>query len=421
MLARPIKSLLLAGVLFLGGCVYKKPIVAYPEQSYTPNTSFPFSLAVEIPSQPRLFFECLSPCCAAYLPFELAVEEQTAQALAQKLNQAGFNAQARPTALTAGYDYTARVEFFPQFNAPQNCKLKPHYYKISSYEPFNAVLRVTIRHRKTQEVTAQYEESLFIQPQFSFSARVLSVIAPYTLGAFSPMQMQAMGGSLSTQIQTALQEMLDKIIRYMQEDKQLFTAPFSALQEEELSSSGRYQHLLQSVVHIHNPKTKSSGSAFFISANGCMLTAASLVKDTDEVDWTQSSAANSSVRRARVVARNTARNLALLKAEGEDFRPLVLSSQNPHRFKGEKVISLGSGKTPVTQGVLSGVSRINGTRSLLADSVFVTAHIGGPLVLGENAEVLGVNTATLEPGLTQAVGLFEIEKLFPQIITEIRP
>lgn len=421
MRTRRILSLLWAGFLFACGCVYQKPIVLPRVQTDSPAARLPLSLAVEIPAHPRLFFECLSPCCAAYLPFELPVEQETARALAQRLSLAGFQSVLQQPGETAASDYIARAEIFPQFTNEQNCKIKPRFYKLSSYEPFYAVLRITIRHRLSQEITAQYEERVFIRPDYPFSARMLSTLAPYTLGVFSPMQMQAMGQTLSAQIQEALAQLLDKIVGHIQEDKLLFTAEFSALQEEELSAAGRYRHLLQSVVSIRNPSNQQSGSAFFITANGYLVTAAHLVQETDWVEYTSLFEPDSPSRRAQVISRNTARDVALLKAAVQGARALSLEKQNPHRFKGEKVISLGSGPTPVTQGVLSGVSRINGTRYLLADSTFVAPHAGGPMVLGENGLVLGVNTGVIQPGLTQAVSLFEIEKLFPQIIKEIEP
>lgn len=409
--------LLPAAILLLNACAYHKPL-AQPKPIYQPSQTDPhFALLVQQPNHPRLFFECLSPCCLAYLPFEITVQEPAANLLAQGLNAKGIPALLQDSPSQALPQYSAQIEFFPQFTDEQNCKRKPRFFNTGAFMPFNAVLRVTIRHRPSGEITAQYQEALPVTPHFSFYARTLSFLAPFTLGALTPMQLQSMGKTLSTQLKDALQELLPKIIGYIQEDNLAFTAPCSALEEAPLTTAGRYRHLLRSVAEIQNPHGGEKGSAFFITANGYLLTAASLVKGTDYVLLTLPG--EKQPRRAQVAARNTARNAALLKAEGNAYRPLALEKQNPHLFKGEKVVSLGVGNTPVTQGVLSGIARINGTRYLLADTAFVTQHIGGPLVAGESGRVLGVNTSTLEPGLTQAVSVFELEKLFPQIIKEI--
>lgn len=377
----------------------------------------PFTLQVTYPTPQSMFFECLSPCCIPYLVFELPAQKEAAQALAKSLQEASINAHLQGE--NYPYDYTALVEFFPQFDNSQTCKGRKRYFPISNFAPFDATLRVTIRHRASGEVTAQYEESRHIVPHFSFSARALSFLAPYTLGAFTPIQLQKMGSTLSAQVYQALQELLNQVVGYIQEDNRAFTAPFAALEEASLSPTGRYHHLLQSVAEIQNPITKSSGAAFFITPNGYLLTAAALVKGADFVYL---SVPDGAPVKARVTARNTARNAALLKIDvSYPTRPLELESKSPHLFKGEKVVSLGVGKTPVTQGVLSGVARLNGTRYLLADTVFTPQQAGGPLIEPNTGRVLGINTGVMQPGLTQAVSVFELEKIFPQIIKEIRP
>lgn len=418
-ISKPILLFVLI-VSLLSGCVYRKTI-PFPQITVSAKpTNTPVSMLVfqDVPSP--LFFDCTSPCCAAYTGFEFSVEPALSQAFITGLLSAGIQAAAggKDTPISS-YGYTVQAEFFPTFAQMQACKPLARYPKITAYSPFNAHLRLTIHRADNKETIAQYEESLPVTPQFSFSSRSLSALAPFTFGLFTPIQMQAMGKDLSVQLQAALQELISKIIIYIQEDKQSFFSSAYAQSEDLPPSLGKYRQLLQSVARLKNPAGGEEGSAFFITQNGYLLTASSLVKNTHWAEITPAS--GNKPLRAYVQMRNTARGIALLKAEGENYIPLPLETQNPHAFKGEEVISLGTGPSPLTQGILSGVSRINGTRYLLADTAFVATHTGGPLLKADGASVLGVNTGPQPPALSQAVSVFELEKIFPQIIKEIFP
>ena len=410
--------MLAAGLL--NGCVYRKTLsVPQPAASAIPKDSSVSLLVLNVASS-RLFFTCASPCCAAYQGFELALDPTLSHALRDGLLSAGIPAAtAQEESNHSFYTYTVRAEFFPTFSTEQNCKTTSRYHEIAGHPSFDAHLRVTLYRASNGAAIAQYEESLPITPQFSLSSRVLSAAAPFTFGIFTPIQMQKMGNNLSSQLQQALPTLLAKIISSIKEDKPSFNASAYSPEKEEPAPVGKYRQLSQSVARLKNPAGGEEGSAFFITKNGYLLTASSLVKNTPWAEITPASC--DKPLRAYVQMRNTARGIALLKVKGENYIPLPLETQNPHAFKGEEVVSLGTGPSPLTQGILSGVSRINGTRYLLADTAFVATHTGGPLLKADGASVLGVNTGPLQPALSQAVSVFELEKIFPQIIKEIFP
>lgn len=150
-------------------------------------------------------------------------------------------------------------------------------------------------------------------------------------------------------------------------------------------------------------KEIGGGTAFFISEDGMLLTNAHVVSDK-EADYTVLTNDGKQYP-AKVLARDTIRDLAILKVEGGPFLTLKLGDSDKLQI-GQTVIAIGNAlgefKNTVSVGVISGLGRKvtasgGGTIETLEDVIQTDAAInrgnsGGPL-LNLRGEVIGVNFA----------------------------
>jgi S1-C subfamily serine protease/glycosyltransferase involved in cell wall biosynthesis len=150
-------------------------------------------------------------------------------------------------------------------------------------------------------------------------------------------------------------------------------------------------------------KEIGGGTAFFISEDGMLLTNAHVVSDK-EADYTVLT--NDGKRySAKVLARDTIRDLAILKVEGNKFPTLKLGDSDKLEI-GQTVIAIGNAlgefRNTVSVGVISGLGRrvTASGRNIIetiedviqTDAAINRGNSGGPL-LNLKGEVIGVNFA----------------------------
>jgi serine protease Do len=145
------------------------------------------------------------------------------------------------------------------------------------------------------------------------------------------------------------------------------------------------------------------GTAFFISEDGMLLTNAHVVSDK-EAEYTVLTNDGKKYP-AKVLARDTVRDLAILKVEGGPFPTLKLGDSDKLEI-GQTVIAIGNAlgefRNTVSVGVISGLGRTitasgGGIIETIEDVIQTDAAInrgnsGGPL-LNLKGEVIGVNFA----------------------------
>jgi serine protease Do len=145
------------------------------------------------------------------------------------------------------------------------------------------------------------------------------------------------------------------------------------------------------------------GTAFFISEDGMLLTNAHVVSDK-EAEYTVLTNDGKKYP-AKVLARDTVRDLAILKVEGGPFPTLKLGDSDKLQI-GQTVIAIGNAlgefRNTVSVGVISGLGRTitasgGGIIETIEDVIQTDAAInrgnsGGPL-LNLKGEVIGVNFA----------------------------
>lgn len=158
----------------------------------------------------------------------------------------------------------------------------------------------------------------------------------------------------------------------------------------------------KSKIPVGTPST-NDGSGFLLDTKGYLVTNAHVIKNLSSVVVVNSRGQEFN---ARIVAKDDAKDLAILKIQDEDFKsPAIL----PYSFKrtsgdlGEQVYTLGYPRDEIVynEGYLSARSGQNG--DTLAYQMSLSANpgnSGGP-VLNRNGEIIGV----LSGRLTQAVGV----------------
>lgn len=145
-----------------------------------------------------------------------------------------------------------------------------------------------------------------------------------------------------------------------------------------------------------------SGSGFFISSDGYVLTNRHVVRGDGNYEVTTH---DGTVYQAEVVSRDMVRDLAFLKIDGNGFETLKLGDSDGLRL-GQTAIAIGYAlgelKNSVSVGVVSGLvrdiwagdgwslERLEGV--IQTDAAINMGNSGGPL-LNLRGEVIGINTA----------------------------
>jgi S1-C subfamily serine protease len=151
-------------------------------------------------------------------------------------------------------------------------------------------------------------------------------------------------------------------------------------------------------------KQVGSGSGFFVSADGLIVTNRHVVSD-EQAEYTV--IINSGVEySAKVLARDTNNDIAIIKIEGQDFPALALGDSDI-MLVGQTALaignSLGEFANSVSRGIISGpkrnVSADSGfgdterlTNIIQTDAAINPGNSGGPL-FNLSGEVIGVNVA----------------------------
>jgi serine protease Do len=162
-------------------------------------------------------------------------------------------------------------------------------------------------------------------------------------------------------------------------------------------------------------ETGSLGSGFIISPDGYIVTNNHLIQGANgngTVDEITVTLTNRREYPARVVGRDTASDLALLKIEGQNL-PYVQWGDSTRARVGDWVLAIGNpyglGGT-VTAGIISALHRgITGAgaydRYIQTDASINMGNSGGPM-FDLNGNVIGINSALISPtGASVGIGL----------------
>jgi serine protease Do len=146
------------------------------------------------------------------------------------------------------------------------------------------------------------------------------------------------------------------------------------------------------------PEQFGAGSGFFISPDGYIVTNNHVVEGADEITVKMQ---NNTELKAKVVGRDPATDLAVVKVEGHDFKYVDFESAAKPRV-GDWVIAIGNPFTlggTVTAGIVSAYSRDIGEQYvdyIQIDAPINRGNSGGP-TFDIYGRVIGVNTAIYSP------------------------
>lgn len=177
-------------------------------------------------------------------------------------------------------------------------------------------------------------------------------------------------------------------------------------------------------------ETGSLGSGFIISPDGYIVTNNHLIQSATgngTVDQVTVIMTNRKEYPARIIGRDTASDLALLKIEGQNL-PFVNWGDSQHARVGDWVLAIGNpyglGGT-VTAGIISALHRgITGAgaydRYIQTDASINMGNSGGPM-FDLNGNVIGINSALISPtGASVGIGLAIPAELAKPVIDSLR-
>lgn len=177
-------------------------------------------------------------------------------------------------------------------------------------------------------------------------------------------------------------------------------------------------------------ETGSLGSGFIISPDGYIVTNNHLIQSASgngTVDQVTVTLTNRKEYPARIVGRDSASDLALLKIEGQNL-PYVNWGDSTRVRVGDWILAIGNpyglGGT-VTAGIISALHRgITGAgaydRYIQTDAAINMGNSGGPM-FDLNGNVIGINSALISPtGASVGIGLAIPAELAKPVIDSLR-
>lgn len=152
----------------------------------------------------------------------------------------------------------------------------------------------------------------------------------------------------------------------------------------------------------------SSGSGFFVSEDGLLLTNRHVVDESDAQFFVVTN--NGEELEAELIDTDPFQDIAILRAKGENFPVATLGDSEQIQI-GQTVIAIGNTlsefRNTVTKGVISGINRrvTAGTaasaevieQAIQTDAAINPGNSGGPLI-NLRGEVVGINTAVSVQG-----------------------
>lgn len=241
-----------------------------------------------------------------------------------------------------------------------------------------------------------------------------------------------MNSHFQKEMKALTQQMNDKITAIQKETGKTVTtgeASSRPLADGEYMTPGQvYQQNVNAVVAITAQVERyddygravsgiSSGTGFFITADGYLVTNYHVVEGGTEITITTH---NDEEYSAELIGYEENNDLALLKAEGDNFTYAVIGSSSSLQV-GDQVMAIGNALSTLTSsltvGYVSGVDRVVNTdgvamNMIQSDVAINSGNSGGPL-FNMKGEVVGITTAKFSGQSRSGVGIEGISFAIP--------
>lgn len=318
------------------------------------------------------------------------------------------------------YDYIAELDYKAALAVgPAEIHLQNTFYSHVVFHPvLQTYLTLTMRNPQTGYAVARYTQSAEISLKDASSSSLLwltGFLRIITLGLLTPLDVQAYGGYMRGLLEEGIVKTLsEEIMPQMQENRVNFTKEHLT-EKSNVRVDGQFIPFMQATVYIHTDD--AIGSGFLISPDGYIITnrhvvgtardvsvvlydQRQLLDKTDPSQTADPKATNNKVRFAKVLKSNKARDLALLKMEGENLPYLELETDRSAYTTGQEVVALGAPRGvewSASRGILSAARDNNGVDTLQTDAAINNGNSGGPLISLQTGRVLGVNSWGMAP------------------------
>lgn len=318
------------------------------------------------------------------------------------------------------YDYIVEIDYQARLQMKLGKFVNPRV--LFSWYDVNPVLlsqmQLTVRNPKTGYAVARYDygnEKYIATAKNDFLLATTSFLQLITLGILTPVNMQTFGSKLRRQIEKDITTGLSKqIMPDMADDRLNFTKAHTT-EQTDTRIDGKFIPFMQATVFITTDR--SLGSGFLIDPRGYIITNAHVVEDnrdvgvvlyderqimdkTNPIALPNPNTMRNKVRFAKVLKVNRARDIALIKIEGENFPWLELDTNRNHYTTGKTVVALGAPRSiewSVSQGIISATRSTNGSDTIQTDTAINGGNSGGPLIDLTTGKVLGINSWSRKP------------------------
>lgn len=358
--------------------------------------------------------------------FRFSLLDGGAVAAADALGTLFTRVDAGPEKLSSAYDFVAEVEYTLESdnqNYTDYLKNSTHFLWLErQFVPgFLTKVTLTLRNPHTKLPILQFSASRRSDLSYNsvavglhwFNELTFSLLFP----VIAPAYIESAGISARRSLEKDLTDCLREIMKKVEDNRIVLEPgyPHQSLPRRD----GNYKEMLEKVVYLET--FDGHGTGFFISKDGWLLTNAHVVENQRDVRYYlyqdlpfEPFRSDTPLRYARVIKVNKTRDLALLKAEGE-FPFFELDANRAHYKTGETVLVLGNPRHSlwtVTEGIISGLSSLNGSDQIQVDAAINPGNSGGPLVAKSSGKAIGVNTLMTRPelgsGLNFSLSAFEV-------------
>ena len=321
------------------------------------------------------------------------------------------------------YDYIVEIEYKAGLNLNSyRMEMDDVIYPSLYWHPtLYTYITLTVRNPKTGYAVARYSENakaFMPMPATDGGLATTQVLKYITLGLATPLQIQVYGSKLRKLMEESIVHALKtKIMPRLYEDRINFTREH-ATEQTNTRVDGKFLPFMRSTVYIFNDE--GSGSGFLISPDGYIITNAhvvgkardvsvvlydqqKLMDKTNPIHTPSHKSMGNKIYFGKVLKINRARDLALVKIEGENLPWMELETNRKVYTTGKEVVAIGAPRNiewTVTQGVISAVRDKNGVDTIQTDTAINGGNSGGPLIDLKTGKVIGVNSWSRVPEKT---------------------